>query len=147
MVLDMTPIQHNLRDDLIKKCDQQLMRSLGWAIFIQCCLIIWIFSWLTSDTGDKAADTKYVGLHLVSGRLGNQLFHLISGYAIAKSIGRVHYLPYEKEHMEVVLKYLELFKRVFPALERTYILGQIGINATVVPFANHSCCTYDNPKR
>ncbi|KAK6059487.1 hypothetical protein COOONC_02887, partial [Cooperia oncophora] len=81
MVLDMTPIQHNLRDDLIKKCDQ--------------------------------------------------LFHLISGYAIAKSIGRVHYLPYEKEHMEVVLKYLELFKRVFPALERTYILGQIGINATV----------------
>ncbi|KAK6011908.1 hypothetical protein OSTOST_22994, partial [Ostertagia ostertagi] len=75
------------------------------------------------------------------------LFHLINGYAIARTIGRVHYLPYEKESRKVVVKYLEIFKRVFPALESTYFLDQDRINGTLVKFANNSCCVYDNPRR
>ncbi|PIO71379.1 hypothetical protein TELCIR_06723 [Teladorsagia circumcincta] len=122
-------------------------RLLKWAILLQCCLTIWFHTRLNRDTGEETIGTKYVGLHLNPGRMGNQLFHLINGYAIARTIGRVHYLPYENPSREVVVKYLKLFKRVFPALERTYLLDEDKINGTLVKFANNSCCTYDNPRR
>uniref|UniRef100_A0A7I4Y1Y5 L-Fucosyltransferase n=1 Tax=Haemonchus contortus TaxID=6289 RepID=A0A7I4Y1Y5_HAECO len=130
-------------------------RSFKWIIFLQCCLMIWLHWWLMSSTAEKSGKvggigeggTKFVGLHLNGGRMGNQLFHLITGYAIAKTIGRVHYLPHEDECRGTVLKYLELFKQVFPALERTYYLEKDRINGTLVPFAKKSCCVYDDPRR
>ncbi|CAJ0605658.1 unnamed protein product [Cylicocyclus nassatus] len=77
---------------------------------------------------------KYVGFHLNTGRLGNQLFHLFSGYGIARTINRIHYLPFERDRAYVE-KYLTYLERVFPLLNRTYVLAKNGTKQRVVKFA------------
>ncbi|EYC08327.1 hypothetical protein Y032_0066g3702 [Ancylostoma ceylanicum] len=94
----------------------------------------------------KNAPKKFVGFHLNYGRLGNQLFHLITGYGIARTLNRTHYLPFEDGVIQHVEKYLQSFKQVFPRLEQTYVVAQKGTAETVVPFAG-SCCVYDEPLR
>ncbi|CAJ0607879.1 unnamed protein product, partial [Cylicocyclus nassatus] len=42
----------------------------------------------------KIAPKKFVGFYLNAGRLGNQMFHMITGYGIARTMNRVHYLPF-----------------------------------------------------
>ncbi|KAK5985387.1 hypothetical protein GCK32_016250, partial [Trichostrongylus colubriformis] len=92
------------------------------------------------------SDAKYVALRLNRGRLGNQLFHLITGYGIARTLHRIHYLPFQPDIRDYVQRYLDLFEEVFPRLQETYVLAQGGINETVVPFGG-SCCSYDDPHR
>ncbi|WKY12949.1 hypothetical protein Q1695_004063 [Nippostrongylus brasiliensis] len=88
---------------------------------------------------------KYVGLHLNAGRLGNQLFHLISGYGIARTLGRIHYLPCE-ETRTYVLNFLKPVLETFPNLDHTYVVPQNVTNETIVPFSR-TCCDYVNPER
>ncbi|XGW05984.1 hypothetical protein V3C99_016382 [Haemonchus contortus] len=94
----------------------------------------------------EPADAKYVGFLLNGGRLGNQLFHLITGYGIARALGRIHYLPFNRDLQPHVQRYLSDFKKVFPRLTETYVLGPEKLNVTAIPFGG-SCCTYDNPIR
>ncbi|CAJ0604895.1 unnamed protein product [Cylicocyclus nassatus] len=88
---------------------------------------------------------KYVGLHLNSGRLGNQMFHLFSGYGIAKTINRIHYLPFER-HRAHVEKHLTYLERVFPLLNKTYVLAKKGTKQRVVKFAK-KFDAYADPSR
>ncbi|KAL6737500.1 hypothetical protein Aduo_011136 [Ancylostoma duodenale] len=88
---------------------------------------------------------KFVRFHLNQGRLGNQLFHLISGYGIARTLGRKHYLPYLNE-TDYVAQSLKQMTKVFPRLQETYVVAPEEVNETIVPFAD-SCCVYDNPFR
>ncbi|ETN87040.1 hypothetical protein NECAME_01197, partial [Necator americanus] len=74
------------------------------------------------------------------------LFHLITGYGIARTLKRTHYLPFKKGVRDHVIKYLQQFSLIFPRLEQTYVLAEDGINQTQVSFAG-SCCAYDNPLR
>lgn len=75
----------------------------------------------------------------------NQLFHLVTGYGIARTLNRVHYIPNEK-YLPHVQKYLNKFKEIFPLLHRSYTIAEDGINQTQVDFAG-SCCAYDDPRR
>ncbi|KAK6754699.1 hypothetical protein RB195_013594 [Necator americanus] len=100
--------------------------------------------WSPVDTGTDSK--KFVGFHLNWGRFGNQLFHLITGYGIARTLKRTHYLPFKKGVRDHVIKYLQQFSLIFPRLEQTYVLAEDGINQTQVSFAG-SCCAYDNPLR
>ncbi|RCN43414.1 hypothetical protein ANCCAN_10605 [Ancylostoma caninum] len=96
----------------------------------------------------KTIPTKFVGFHLTYGRVGNQLFHLITGYGIARTLKRTHYLPYEDGMIQHVEKYLKSFKKVFPRLEQTYVIAQNRTDdEVIVPFAFGSCCVYDEPLR
>ncbi|EYB91961.1 hypothetical protein Y032_0200g1707 [Ancylostoma ceylanicum] len=112
-------------------------------IIVQLCLLIRIQNWFF--TGIDIYDKKYVGFHLNHGRLGNQLFHLVTGYGIARTLGRKHYFPNER-HKDYVLNYLQRITKVFPLLEQTYVFAPVLVNQTVVRFAN-SCCVYENPLR
>ncbi|KIH56067.1 hypothetical protein ANCDUO_13756, partial [Ancylostoma duodenale] len=67
---------------------------------------------------------KYVGFHLNYGGFGNQLFHLITGYGIARRLNRIHYLPLNDGAIEHVKKYLQFFKQIFPRLQHTYVLSK-----------------------
>ncbi|KAK6020418.1 hypothetical protein OSTOST_13929, partial [Ostertagia ostertagi] len=59
------------------------------------------------------------------------LFHLITGYGIARALGRVHYIP-NSAFRPHVLKYLDNFKKVFPRLEETYVVPKYRSPAHVV---------------
>ncbi|KAJ1349996.1 hypothetical protein KIN20_005692 [Parelaphostrongylus tenuis] len=123
-------------------------RSLYWyfltGIFtIQSIAVVWYQLQLASDNNQDVE--KYVGLHLNYGRLGNQLFHLITGYGIARTLGRIHYLPFENARSHV-LNYLKIFDEAFPELRHTYVLSTNDTNQTLIAFAG-SCCAYDNPNR
>ncbi|KAL6737445.1 hypothetical protein Aduo_011088 [Ancylostoma duodenale] len=110
---------------------------------MQLCMLIRIQSWFF--TGIGFYNEKYVGFHLSRGRLGNQLFHLVTGYGIARTLGRKHYFPNEG-HKSHVLNYLQQITNVFPRLKDTYVFAPVSVNQTVVRFAN-SCCVYENPLR
>ncbi|KAK5976412.1 hypothetical protein GCK32_016914 [Trichostrongylus colubriformis] len=127
--------------------DSSCKSLLAVVVFVQFCFILWIHSWLMRNTGDEAVEKKYVALHLNDGRMGNQLFHMINGYAIARTIGRIHYLPYEDRFRDLVVQRLKQLERVFPAIKRTYVIDKSETNRTLVKFANKSCCVYDDPKR
>ncbi|CAJ0605776.1 unnamed protein product [Cylicocyclus nassatus] len=108
---------------------------------------IWISLKSISVKSDRTSveQKKYVGLHLNIGRLGNQLFHLVSGYGIARTIDRIHYLPFE-EHRAHVEKYLTYLERVFPLLNRTYVLAKNGTKQRVVKFVRENN-SYADPSR
>ncbi|KAL6737498.1 hypothetical protein Aduo_011135 [Ancylostoma duodenale] len=106
-------------------------------------MIVWVQKWYIVDI--FASNQKFVRFHLNYGRLGNQLFHFITGYGIARTLGRRHYIPFLKEN-DHVSRYLEQMTKVFPRLQETYVIAPANISETVVPFAN-SCCVYDNPSR
>ncbi|CAJ0606318.1 unnamed protein product [Cylicocyclus nassatus] len=93
----------------------------------------------------KKTPRKYVGYHLGWGRLGNQLFHLITGYGIARTLHRTHYLPSgrAKNHVE---RYLIYIAKVFPRLRHTYVFADIGVAQTEVKFADR-WNSYSNPLR
>ncbi|XGW05977.1 hypothetical protein V3C99_016377 [Haemonchus contortus] len=91
----------------------------------------------------KPAESKYVGFLLNHSGLDSQLFHLITGYGIARVLGRTHYLPFNPVLQSHVQGYLNDFKEVFPRLEETYVLGPEELNVTAIPFGD-SCCAYDN---
>ncbi|KJH49629.1 hypothetical protein DICVIV_04239 [Dictyocaulus viviparus] len=114
-------------------------------IIIQCFFFFWYRKHL-EKANVTSERQKYVGFHLNYGRLGNQLFHLITGYGIARTLSRIHYLPYEGPRAHVT-KYLKIFDQAFPNLRHTYILSTNDTNQTTVPFASGSCCNYDNPNR
>ncbi|WKY12948.1 hypothetical protein Q1695_004062 [Nippostrongylus brasiliensis] len=107
-----------------------------------CYVRLWTWN---SIPHDQVAPQKYVGFSLSWGRMGNQLFHLITGYGIARSLGRVHYIPYSTL-LAHVNRYLIEFDRIFPELRKSYIIMPKGSVETKVPFVR-SCCAYDNPKR
>ncbi|EYC19396.1 hypothetical protein Y032_0024g1063 [Ancylostoma ceylanicum] len=112
-------------------------------IVIQFVMVIWLENWSPMDISDS--NQKFVRFHLNEGRLGNQLFHFISGYGIARMLRRKHYLPHLNE-TDYVLKNLKNMTKAFPRLQETYVVAPEDINETVVPFAD-SCCDYDNPFR
>ncbi|KAL6733292.1 hypothetical protein Aduo_003949 [Ancylostoma duodenale] len=113
-------------------------------LVVQCVFLINIYNWQPSRK--KNVPKKFVGFHLNYGRLGNQLFHLITGYGIARTLNRTHYLPFEDGVIQHVEKYLNHFKKVFPRLEQTYVIAQNGTTELTVSFAG-SCCVYDEPLR
>ncbi|CAJ0588816.1 unnamed protein product, partial [Cylicocyclus nassatus] len=77
-------------------------------------------------------------------RLGNQVFHLVSGYGIARTIDRIHYLPYkDRAHIKKNLTYLE---SVFPLLNRTYVLAKKGVKQREVKFVEEND-SYADPSR
>ncbi|VDL76456.1 unnamed protein product [Nippostrongylus brasiliensis] len=83
-----------------------------------CYVRLWTWN---SIPHDQVAPQKYVGFSLSWGRMGNQLFHLITGYGIARSLGRVHYIPYSTL-LAHVNRYLIEFDRIFPELRKSYII-------------------------
>ncbi|CAJ0605780.1 unnamed protein product [Cylicocyclus nassatus] len=109
--------------------------------------IPWISLKSISVESDRASveQKKYVGLHLNTGRLGNQLFHLVSGYGIARTIDRIHYLPFENRRAHVE-KYLTYLGNVFPLLNRTYVLAKKGTKQRNIKFAR-KFDSYANPSR
>ncbi|KAJ1349994.1 hypothetical protein KIN20_005689 [Parelaphostrongylus tenuis] len=112
-------------------------------IAIQCLgMVLYEILFVTNNKQEKR---KYVGFHLNYGGLGNQLFHLITGYGIARTLTRIHYLPCEKPR-SYVLKQLQKIEEAFPLLRNTYVLSPNGTKESITPFAG-SCCAYDNPRR
>ncbi|CAJ0608156.1 unnamed protein product [Cylicocyclus nassatus] len=71
---------------------------------------------------------------------------MITGYGIARTMNRIHYLPYEGRVRIHVEKYLIYLERIFPRLKQTYVLAKRGTEQRKVRFAS-SCCTYYDPLR
>ncbi|VDK45318.1 unnamed protein product [Cylicostephanus goldi] len=90
------------------------------------------------------APQKFVGNPSNDGRLGNQLFHLIIGYGIARKLNRTQYLPLagSRKHAE---KYLAYLHKIFPRLNQTYVLTKKGIKQRKVKFGGF--WNYDDPLR
>ncbi|CAJ0608154.1 unnamed protein product [Cylicocyclus nassatus] len=117
--------------------------AIAFVIFFQGILILRYYNWRIFNV--KTAPKKFVGFHLNFGRLGNQLFHMITGYGIARAMNRGHYLPFEdaREHVE---KYLIHLEEIFPRLKQTYVLAKRGTKQRNVPFSPN-CCSYHDPSR
>ncbi|WKY12946.1 hypothetical protein Q1695_004062 [Nippostrongylus brasiliensis] len=113
---------------------------LTMALF--CYIRLWIWHAIPRE---QVAPPKYVGFSLNWGRMGNQLFHLVTGYGIARTLGRVHYLP-KSGPLDHVKRYLKVFDKVFPALRESYVLMPNGSVEARVPFVG-SCCGYEDPRR
>ncbi|EYB88608.1 hypothetical protein Y032_0244g3528 [Ancylostoma ceylanicum] len=98
-----------------------LVLGFGLSV-IQLAMICWVQKWYIVDM--FATNTKFVRFHLNAGRLGNQLFHFITGYGIARTLGRRHYIPTlkEKDH---VSNYLKQMIKVFPRLRETYVIAPV----------------------
>ncbi|CAJ0608142.1 unnamed protein product [Cylicocyclus nassatus] len=111
-------------------------------IAFQCFIVLHYYD---VDLFKLTTQQKYVGFLLNDGRLGNQLFHMITGYGIARTLNRTHYLPFNG-WIEHVRKYLIRLEKVFPRLKQTYIFATNETKERVVPFAG-SCCSYYDPLR
>ncbi|CAJ0608155.1 unnamed protein product [Cylicocyclus nassatus] len=70
---------------------------------------------------------------------------MITGYGIAKTLDRIHYLPFQ-EPRKYVEEQLVKLERIFPRLKQTYALAENGTEEKRVHFAG-SCCSYDDPRR
>ncbi|RCN30276.1 hypothetical protein ANCCAN_23956 [Ancylostoma caninum] len=106
-----------------------LVRALvASLLIIQFGMIIWVQKWCIVDI--FATNQKFVRFHLNHGRLGNQLFHFITGYGIARTLGRTHYIPFlnESDH---VPRYLKQMTKVFPRLRETYVIAPV--SSLVIP--------------
>ncbi|WKY11836.1 hypothetical protein Q1695_003424 [Nippostrongylus brasiliensis] len=97
------------------------------------------------STSHAESAQKFVSFNLNVGRMGNQLFHLMTGYGIARSLERVHYIP-NSGPLEHVKQYLKEFDKIFPALRRSYVFQPSSSIETTVQFAD-SCCAYENPRK
>ncbi|CAJ0591775.1 unnamed protein product [Cylicocyclus nassatus] len=119
-----------------------LWRRVATLLIFSVCLLVWRNydrNSLSSHTNPK----KFVGFHTSHGRLGNQLFHMMTGYGIARTLNRTHYIPYEI-HRNHVMEYLCQMEKVFPRLKETYILAERETKQTIVPFS-YWCCNYIDP--
>ncbi|KAK6754720.1 hypothetical protein RB195_013605 [Necator americanus] len=136
------------RETRIEFTEMNLCCKRIFACTVLTCFIFLMYSrelYFTERNNTKKYE-NFVGFHLNWGRLGNQLFHLISGYGIARTLNRTHYLPYEKGVRDHVMKYLQHINHMFPRLGGTYVLAKDGVNQTTVNFVG-SCCAYDDPLR
>ncbi|EYC00557.1 hypothetical protein Y032_0114g416 [Ancylostoma ceylanicum] len=93
---------------------------------------------------------RFVALESNGGRIGNQLFHLCSGYAISRAIGRRHYIRTLDIGVFHIAKHIQKIETIFPRLMGTFTVMEVG-NEYRVPFAQKngemSCCEYEDPKR
>ncbi|EYB88616.1 hypothetical protein Y032_0244g3531 [Ancylostoma ceylanicum] len=143
-----------------------LLRTLvlGFGLLvIQLVMIIWVQKWYIVDIFATNSNTKFVRFHLNYGRLGNQLFHFITGYGIARTLGRRHYIPIlnESDH---VSKYLKQMTKVFPRLQETFVIAPVSYLVKTqlpcqqlpcghlfffflafVPRSRRFCCTASSP--
>lgn len=131
---------------MLKKSMTQLWRTALVFVVLINILILFLASTRFRYFNLTPKEAKYVAFHLNWGRMCNQLFHLITGYGIARTLNRVHYLPYDNKVLPHVQGYLEKFKEIFPRLQQTYVIAKNGTNQTEVSFAG-SCCRYDDPRR
>ncbi|CAJ0606211.1 unnamed protein product [Cylicocyclus nassatus] len=117
-----------------------LLLSLSVIQFI----ILTQFNWRCAEKADSSR--KYVGFRMNKGRFGAQLFHLISGYGIARTLNRTHYLSLQDGYIAHVVKFLRQFKDVFPRLQDTFVLAPYDAPETHVDFIG-GCCNFLNPLR
>ncbi|CAJ0602547.1 unnamed protein product [Cylicocyclus nassatus] len=101
--------------------------------------------WRSFDEKTESS-RKYVGFRMNTGRFGAQLFHLIAGYGIGRTLNRTHYLSLQDGPIVHVVKYLRQFKEVFPRLQETFVIAPYDADETRVAFST-ACCKFDNPLR
>ncbi|KAK6733679.1 hypothetical protein RB195_017436 [Necator americanus] len=93
---------------------------------------------------------SFVAIESNGGRIGNQLFHLCSGHAIARKISRRHYIRTLNIGAFHIAKHIEKIEKIFPRLADTFVVMEVG-NEYRVPFAQKngemSCCEYEDPSR
>ncbi|KHJ96776.1 hypothetical protein OESDEN_03261 [Oesophagostomum dentatum] len=76
-------------------------------------------SYLFGDSCTRS--DKFVAIGPNYSRLGNQLYHLASGYCIAKKINRIFYYPLKKGKRGLLLQhYLNLILKAFPKTGDVY---------------------------
>ncbi|CAJ0605617.1 unnamed protein product [Cylicocyclus nassatus] len=119
-----------------------LFLSLSVILFI----IITQFDWRCAAVKKADSPRKYLGFKMNKGRFGNQLFHFISGYGIARTLNRTHYLSLQDDAIAHVVNFLRQYKDVFPRLQDTFVLAPYDANETQVDFIG-GCCNFLNPLR
>ncbi|EYC28012.1 hypothetical protein Y032_0008g288 [Ancylostoma ceylanicum] len=115
---------------------------------------VWFFveKSISSDHLRYTTEEKYVALRPIRHRIGNQLFHIASGYGIARTLKRKLYysLP---ESFNITRKYLNQLAETFPKTARIYeILQNESVPQTEVQMATDTdmfkaCCKFYNPCR
>ncbi|KHJ89263.1 hypothetical protein OESDEN_10916 [Oesophagostomum dentatum] len=78
--------------------------------------------------------------------MGNQLYHLITGYGIARTLNRTHYFSIRHNCMPPVVEYLRQLTNIFPRLHSTFVISPYEAEEAIVEFSA-SCCDYVNPLR
>lgn len=85
------------------------MKPVWKAVFVLVALSHMYAYFLASTkawySNTRPKELKYVGFTINWGRMCNQLYHLITGYGIARTLNRVHYLPYNKDRLQHAQKY------------------------------------------
>ncbi|KAL6733451.1 hypothetical protein Aduo_004098 [Ancylostoma duodenale] len=93
---------------------------------------------------------RFVALESNGGRIGNQLFHLCSGYAISRAIGRRQYIRTLDIGVFHIARHIQKIEAIFPRMKDTFVVMEVG-GEYRVPFAQKggkmSCCEYEDPKR
>ncbi|KHJ97543.1 hypothetical protein OESDEN_02478 [Oesophagostomum dentatum] len=75
----------------------------------------------------KSDNRKYVGLYLNRGRIGNQIYQLMTGYGIARKLKRTHYLSIHDNSIALVAGYLRDLRKVFPRLHNTFVISPVSL--------------------
>ncbi|KIH61604.1 hypothetical protein ANCDUO_08120 [Ancylostoma duodenale] len=75
----------------------------------------------------------------------SKLFHLCTGYGIARRMGRTHYIEYDALNCNVTMAWLRRTVQIFPNLASSFVFIPEGANETRVDFAN-TCCEYIDPQ-
>ncbi|EYC08000.1 hypothetical protein Y032_0068g245 [Ancylostoma ceylanicum] len=91
-------------------------------------------------------EERFVGFRPNLGRLGNQLFHLCTGYGIARRMGRTHYFKYDTLNRNVTMAWIRKAVQIFPNLASSFVFAPEGANETRIDFAS-TCCEYIDPQR
>ncbi|CAJ0608208.1 unnamed protein product [Cylicocyclus nassatus] len=94
---------------------------------------------------------RFLALQSNGGQVGNQLFHLCSGYAIAKKLNRRHYIRTLKADGFYIGRHIQKIEEIFPRLKNTFTVMEVG-GEHREPFAltkdgKVSCCEYEDPIR
>ncbi|PAV87853.1 hypothetical protein WR25_06082 [Diploscapter pachys] len=108
---------------------------------------------IMDDLTNNFTPRRYLTLEANGGRLGNQLFRVLSGFGIAKTLNRVNnfwvpsnYIP----HVEPLRQQLE---QIFPLLNSSYIISDIDDNGypDFIKYGYYkgdwTCCIYESPEK
>ncbi|CAD6189322.1 unnamed protein product [Caenorhabditis auriculariae] len=92
-------------------------------------------------------EEKWVALITPRGRVGNQLFYLINGFSIGKTLGRKHFV--HSENMARALRVSKQVTDIFPKMEETFTImdgeGEKKRKFALDSRGISSCCTYEDP--
>ncbi|KAK6037604.1 hypothetical protein COOONC_24891 [Cooperia oncophora] len=93
---------------------------------------------------------RFVAIESNGGRLGNQLFHICSGHAIARKLGRRQYIRTLVSQNFYIGNHLAKIEQIFPRFVETFTVMNVW-NEHRIPFAQRngqmSCCEYEDPSR